>query len=300
VRQRAAPRNGNPWKIVMNTSAMFYARDSKPTVIALHCSGASGQMWRHLSDALGDRFALIAPDLIGCGAAGPWRGARVFSAADEAALTVGMIDTIDAPVHLVGHSYGGGVALRVARECASRLASLTLYEPSLVSVLNTMGDEGRAALAEIGAAASQVIDGMSTGAYLAAARIFVNYWNGDGSWDAMSPEAQAGVARHVPKLCLEYRAMSRERVPLQAYRRFNFPVLLLQGERSLQPAHLIVRQLHRAMKSATLHTVYGAAHMGPLTHPAAVNALMVDHISRAEQADPTVEQFLPIEKRLAA
>jgi len=123
--------------------------------------------------------------------------------------------------------------------------------------------------------------------------------NGDGSWDAMSPEAQAGDARHVPKLCLEYRAMSRERVPLQAYRRFNFPVLLLQGERSLQPAHLIVRQLHRAMKSATLHTVYGAAHMGPLTHPAAVNALMVDHISRAEQADPTVEQFLPIEKRLA-
>ena len=53
------------------------------------------------------------------------------------------------------------------------------------------------------------------------------------------------------------------------------------------------------MKSAALHTVYGAGHMGPLTHPAAVNALMVDHIVRAEQADATVEQFLPIEKRLS-
>jgi len=284
----------------MNTSAMFYERDSKPSVIALHCSGANGQMWRHLADPLGDRFALIAPDLIGCGAARPWGGAQEFTAADEAALTISIIDAIDAPVHLVGHSYGGGVALRVARERASRLASLTLYEPTLLSVLNTMGDEGRAALAEIDAKASEVIDGMSTGAYLAAARIFVNYWSGNGSWEAMSPEAQAGVARHVPKLCLEYRAMSRERVPLQAYRRFNFPVLLLQGDRSLQPAHLIVRQLHRAMKSAALHTVYGAGHMGPLTHPAAVNALVVGHIVRAEPAGATVEQFLPIEKRLAA
>src|SRR3954462_12885429 len=121
---------------VMNTSAMFYAGNSKPTVIALHCSGASGQMWRHLAALLGDRFSLLAPDLIGCGAAAPWNGAHDFTVADEAALTIGLIDASHGPVHLVGHSYGGGVALRVARERPSRIASLTLYEPSLLSVLN--------------------------------------------------------------------------------------------------------------------------------------------------------------------
>src|SRR6266516_1098475 len=35
-----------------------------------------------------------------------------------------------APVHLIGHSYGGGVALRVAVERSNRIASLTLYEPT--------------------------------------------------------------------------------------------------------------------------------------------------------------------------
>jgi pimeloyl-ACP methyl ester carboxylesterase len=286
--------------IVMNTSGMFYAGYGKPTVIALHCSGADGQMWRHLATELGDRFSLVAPHLIGCGAADPWDGAHDFTASDEAALTIDMIDAIDTPVHLVGHSYGGGVALRVARERPARIASLTVYEPSLLSVLNTMGEDGRAVFAELKAVANEVIGAMSTGAYQTGARLFVNCWNGEGSWDAMSPEARAGMIRHLPKVCLEYRAMSRERISLQAYRRVNFPVLLLQGEHSLPATHLISRQLHRAMKFASLHTVRGAGHMGPLTQAAAVNAMMVDHIVRAEQAKAATEEFLPIEKRLAA
>jgi pimeloyl-ACP methyl ester carboxylesterase len=284
----------------MNTTAIFHAGEAKPTVIALHCSGASGQMWRHLGDALGERFSLIAPDLIGCGAAAPWSGTGNFAAADEAALTVRMIDALDAPVHLVGHSYGGGVALRVARERPSRIASLTLYEPSLLAVLSTIGRDGLDALAELRTVAREVIGAMTTGAYVAAARRFVNYWNGQGSWEAMSADAQMGVVRHLPKVCLEYRAMSRERVPLQAYRRFNFPVLLLQGEHSPQFTHLISRQLHRAMKFASLRTVYGAGHMGPVTHADTVNTAVVARIEHVESMIGMDEACLPIEKRLAA
>jgi pimeloyl-ACP methyl ester carboxylesterase len=284
----------------MNTSGIFYATEKKSTVVALHCSGADGQMWRPLGQALGERFLLIAPDHIGCGAANPWGGAHGFSASDEAALTVGMIDAIDAPIHLVGHSYGGGIALRIARERPSRIASLTLYEPSLLSVLNTVGDEGRAVFADLKAKAHEVIGAMGTGAYLAAARLYMDTWSGAGSWDAMPPQAQAAVVRHLPKVCLEYRALSRERAPLQACRRFNFPVLLLQGEHSLQATHLISRQLHRAMKFASLQIVRGAGHMGPFTHTAAVNAMMVDHIMRAEPSIAAPEEYLPVEKCLAA
>lgn len=284
----------------MNTTAMFHAGDAKPTVIALHSSVATGQMWRHLEAALGGRFALIAPDLIACGRAEPWSGAHDFTAADEAALTVSIIDAMESPVHLVGYSYGGAVALRVARERPSRIASLTLYEPALLSVLNTVGEEGRAAFAEVRAVARETISATTTGAYLAAAQQFMNYWNGAGSWDAMSPEMQMAVVRHLPKACLEYRAISRERVPLQAFRRFNFPILLLQGEHSPHFIQLIARQLHRAMKFASLHVVPGAAHMGPVTHTSAVNAEIVAQIARVESMIAENEGVLPIAKRLAA
>jgi pimeloyl-ACP methyl ester carboxylesterase len=277
----------------MTTRGMREA--GKPAVIALHCSAGSGEMWRPLADRLGDRFMLVAPDLIGCGLALAWHGARAFSASDEAARAVAIIDSGNAPVHLVGHSYGGGVALRVARERPRRIASLTLYEPMHTAVLNLLGTEGRAARGDITAVARALTAALHTGAYLAGARHFVDYWSRTGSFDAMSPKAQAAVARQLPKLCLEFRAMARERVPLQAWRRFDFPVLLLQGEHSPPPGRLIARELHRAMRHSSLHIVHGAGHMGPLTHASQVATMTADHIVRSGS-----KQLRPIVKGLAA
>ena len=99
--------------------------------------------------------ALVAPEHYGCDSAGPWSGEHAFTLADEAARTIEIIDRSDGKVHLVGHSYGGGVALRAAVERPSRIASLTLYEPSAFHLLKTMGARGAAALAEILAIAAQ-------------------------------------------------------------------------------------------------------------------------------------------------
>ncbi|HVG51430.1 MAG TPA: alpha/beta fold hydrolase, partial [Xanthobacteraceae bacterium] len=101
-------------------STVRTSRDERPTVIALHCSGSSGAQWRGLEEKLGNRFSVIAPDLIGCGSSGHWEGERPFSLSDEAATVVSIIDELKKPVHLVGHSYGGAVGLRAAHERADR------------------------------------------------------------------------------------------------------------------------------------------------------------------------------------
>jgi len=128
---------------------------------------------------------------------------------------------------------------------------------------------------------------MKKGAYAPAARRFVNYWSGNGVWETMSRDAQAGVFRYLPKSLLEYHAIMGERVPLAAYRNFNFPVLIMRGEHATQTFQLITRQLARAMKIASLHTLDGAGHMGPLTHAAVVNAMIISHIEGAEPGAAT-------------
>ena len=256
------------------------ARDSRsvPLVIALHCSGGTGRQWRALTTFLNDAITVLAPDLIGTPDRGQWCGSGPFSLAEEAASILGLIDSCTGPVHLVGHSYGGGLALHIATQRPSRISSLSLYEPSAFHLLPTMGPEGRVALREIQGVARAAEEGLLSGSYSAAAERFVDYWNGAGAWTSLKPHVQADVVRYLPKVCLDFRAMFTSLVRLEAVRHLNAPTLLLRGERAPRPTAMVTRQLHAAAKRSTLQVVSGADHMGPLTHAPEVAALMGHHI----------------------
>ena len=128
-------------------------------------------------------------------------------------------------MHLVGHSQGGAVALRVACMRPTRIASLSLYEPTAFHVLKHMGEDGAAALAEIRELAADIDRGVVSGAYRVAAQRFVDYWNGAGSFAALKPQVQADMIRYAPKSGLDFRASIDERTPLAALRRLRIPTL---------------------------------------------------------------------------
>jgi len=149
--------------------------DSVP-VIALHCSGAGPGQWRQLGEILGPDYALFAPEHYGCERTGPWTGTHAFTLADEAARTIDLIDRSVNKVHLVGHSYGGGVALHVALARPARITSLALYEPSAFHLLKIIGDRGAAAFGEIADITHVTAQGVIAGDYAGAAAAFVDYW----------------------------------------------------------------------------------------------------------------------------
>ena len=251
-------------------------------VIALHCSGAGAAQWRQLGAVLDSRYGLITPEHYGCDSVGPWSGEHAFTLADEAARTIGIIDRSDCKVHLVGHSYGGGVALRAALERPNRIASLTLYEPSAFHLLKAMGARGAVALAEIQAVAARIADGVITGDYRGGVSSFVDYWGGPGAWAALRPSVQAALIRWTPKAPLDFRALIDEAEPASAYADLRFPALIMRGENAPGPTRLIADALPTLMPSARLVVIPGAGHMGPLTHAPDVNAVIERHITESQ------------------
>lgn len=254
-------------------------------VVALHCSGADGGQWRKLPGVLGPRYEALTPSFIGCAEIGPWTGERAFTLADEARAVIGLVDVLATPVHLVGHSYGGAVALKVASARPSAIASLTLYEPSAFHLLRQVGERGRDAHAEINAIATVIGAGLISGAYQAAAAHFVDYWNGAGAWSTLRPGVRDALIRWLPKAPLDFRALMEEPTPIANYDRITCPVHIIRGEHARGPSRLIAEILARALRQASLDVLPGAGHMGPVTHQTDVYTCIAGYIRAATHSD---------------
>jgi pimeloyl-ACP methyl ester carboxylesterase len=251
------------------------------TVIALHCSGSGGRAWDRLRQSLGPTAEMITPDFIGTSGRPHWDGSAWFRLAHEATDVVAAIDRVHGPVHLVGHSYGGGVALRVVQERPQRVASLALYEPTCFWLLGAMGQEGRAARREILAVANDVARDVVHGTLRDASRRFVDYWNSAGTFETLRPQVQDEIMRYVAKAPLEFTALLHERITPATIRALRIPVLIMRGEHAPMPTALIAHGLAVAL-AAELVIVPGAGHMGPFTHADAVNRAIAGHLGIAD------------------
>lgn len=266
----------------MNINIGHPERSNCRQVIALHCSGADASEWRNLSKALRDGYVVRTPEHYGCESSGPWTGEHAFTIADEAAKSLALVDESEEKVHLVGHSYGGGVALHVALSRPDRISSLSLYEPSAFHLLREMGEAGAHAYAEIQGVASSISHCITTGDYRTGIADFVDYWNGHGAWKAMRPGLQNALIRWAPKAPLDFQALINDPTAAKAYAALKCPVLIMRGEHALLPTRVISERLIEILPQSRLKIVAGAGHMGPLTHAAEVSQLIVRHIADAE------------------
>jgi pimeloyl-ACP methyl ester carboxylesterase len=258
----------------MSNPATHAAR-SEPVVL-VPCSAGSARQWKPLVEQL-TGFDAIALDLRGHGNRGRWHGEGPLSLAEEAAA----IDEAyagSAPFHLVGHSYGGAVALKFALSHPERLRSLTLVEPSCFHVLRTAAGDHRHLLGEIGGIADAVNRAVLCGDYRGGMATFIDYWGGPGSWDGLAEARKAQFADLVVHIAHHFWSLIEEQTPLSAYAAIDVPTLILCGTRSPGPSRTIARLLADTMPQARHRTIRDAGHMSPITHPTDVNPLVVAHI----------------------
>ena len=97
-----------------------------PPVLLLHGITRSLDDWTEQHELLGDRYRLYSVDLPGFGGSDPLAGPHTLDA--YAAFLESYLDAVGEtdPVHVVGNSLGGAVAMRLGVRAPHRVASLVL------------------------------------------------------------------------------------------------------------------------------------------------------------------------------
>lgn len=230
-------------------------------ILALHCGLGHGGMWKAFAGALGDAAHVVAPDLPGHGRSADFPdGIDVHEAATAACRPFMAPGT-----HLVGHSFGATVALRLALEDPGAAASLTLVEPVFFAAARHSAEYHRHRAAE-----EAYFESDASGEAMEAARQFNRLWGGGVRWDSFPGKVRKDMAARMGFVVATEPSLWQDCHGLLApggLETIACPVRFLRGADTLP----IIAEVHSVLRArlpqATEMVVPDAGHMLVLTHP---------------------------------
>lgn len=242
-------------------------------VICLHSSTASSKQWDRLMQQLGSKYRVMAPDLYGHGKSPHWPGAAAPSLAQEAQFIASAFDALPQPAHLVGHSYGGAIALKFALMFPERVRSLVLFEPVLFRLLADRAP-GHRATAEAISVAVAVRRAVQAGRADVAAQGFIDYWTGRATWVQMDATQQQTIAARMRSVAGHFDAAFNDPTTVRELARLELPMLFLTGGQSRASTRHVSALLRHALPRAVFRELPAVGHMGPVSHAREINEMI--------------------------
>lgn len=252
-----------------------FVRDSGagPSVVCIHANASTSAQWRSLMDLLAPTHRVLAPDCYGSGRSPEWPSDRVITLKDEVDFLAPVFAGAGASFSLVGHSYGAAVALVAALAHRDRVRSLVLYEPTLFALIDADSAPPNDADG-IRHAVARAAAELDRGDAAAAAEQFIDYWMGAGTWRDTPEDRKPSIAASVRNVRRWAHALFTEPTPLGAFAELRMPVLVMTGGASTASAHGVATRLVPVLPMVTQHAFPEMGHMGPVTHPEQVNAMI--------------------------
>lgn len=246
-------------------------------VLALHCSLAHAAAWAGVAHEL-QGVTLTAIDQPGHGRAPDWDGVSDIHQL-YTDWAVAMAEALGGPLDVIGHSYGGTVALRLAEERPDLLRSLALIEPSIF-----VAAEGGAGFGDLIRRLAPFHDLLAGGRNAEAAALFQTVW-GDGSDLADQPQGRRSyIIERIALITPQSGFLEVDGAGLLLPGRLEaikVPVMILRGAESPPVVAEVSAALAARISDVREVVVAGARHMVPISHPAETAAAVQALLERA-------------------
>ncbi len=251
----------------------FLEAGSGPVVMLVHSSVSGARQWRRLIDDLKTDFHVRAVNLFGYGKTPPWSAEAPQTLDDQARLVEAALPMDTDTVCLVGHSFGGSVAMKLAARLSGRVTRLVLLETNPFYLLEQAGQAD--AFAEAMDLRNWIKKFGALGDWATAAERFADYWGGSGSWQDMLPERRNAFAEALKPNYFEWDAVMGEITPVEQWARLlPRATLVVSDPNTVFPIREITALLRRSCPMWTYKEIAGGGHMAPITRPDLINPLV--------------------------
>ena len=248
-----------------------------PTLVLVPGSCSTGAAWRPLMSHLDSRYRCVTTSLLGYGRTAERRTVDNTSISLEADIIESVIRHAGAPVHLVGHSFGGLAALAVALRQPQLLHSLTIVEAPAPEILRNVGEaEHYSEFQNMTTTYSAAFRG---GEHNAIERM-IDFYGGAGTFAGCPLRVRDYAVETTAVNLLDWSSVYSFALTPSLLKTIATPTLVVRGENSHPAVKRANELIAESIDEATLATVHGAAHFLISTHGGELAALVTHHLDR--------------------
>lgn len=265
---------------VNDVSLPYIEQGQGAPVVFVHGAFSDLRAWEPQREAVARRFRFIAYTQRYFGAE-PWpdKGehySQVTHAADLAAfirqLNVG-------PVYLVGRSYGGTVAVRMALQHPELVRAVFVQEPTIAAKAVADPDVQGILKKEMGGMAS-AREAAKAGKADEATQLFADWTNGQpGGFDALPPETRSMHLANGRTVALHFAAAPPPKVSCADLGQMKRPLAITHGELTRPFFKILAETAHNCVPGSQLIPIPDARHAATSQNPAAFNTALLTFLA---------------------
>ena len=263
----------------------YVEQGSGEPVVFVHGAFSDLRVWEPIREEIAKRYRFIAYTQRYHGV-GAWNDdGKQYSVATHVDDLAKFITSLNAgPVHLVGRSGGGAVAMVAALKNPALVRTLTMHEPAALFVLPAESAERKAAREDSAKRSSAAREASKAGDPVRAARLFMEgvYQLEPGGFDRLPEPTQTMFLDNARTAPLMFGAPLPPAVTCDALKTINRPTLVTQGDKTLIFFKLISAEISKCVPGVQQVSFPNLVHNAPSADPAAFAAALLEFLAKRQ------------------